>query len=258
MTFGELLRAAYSADPITCGAAIGAIAVVVLSIPFRRDRVDTGYIIQVFGFFATIATVPKILYWAAERMMALPNASSTSNLSGTDLLLASGALIAIVWSAMQGLVAAFAGTKKTKSSLAAQWWQALTRRPAVWLREKFAQPIQETPEAAAERGKQLKEPTQEPKADEKTRVREHSPNAEADAKKKSCGSGGKEKSRGGARDPRTGGRRSASAAAAREKIGRACAHDECSTISSRTSASAPNGPEQSHIIWSERRRLLQR
>jgi hypothetical protein len=97
--------------------AATALLTVVIAILFRQGGVDARFIIQTFGTFATIGTVPRIVLWAAAR---ITRRQDEIDPSGTDLVLVAGGLIAIIWSAVQGLKADFAGTRG-EQSLISHW-----------------------------------------------------------------------------------------------------------------------------------------
>lgn len=143
MNFGDLLDAAYSADPIACYVAAAAIVLVAIALPFRRGGIDSRYIIQVFATFATIGTVPRIVLWGAAKLTDSP---TPPTLSGTDLVLMAGGLLAIVYSGIQELVGAFAGERKE-----VRGWRAIASRVFPKKFPPTTEELRETKEAAAER-----------------------------------------------------------------------------------------------------------
>jgi hypothetical protein len=152
MTLGQLLDAARAVDPIAFYVAAIAMLIVVAAILFRRGGVDARFIILVFAISATIGTIPKIALWAAAHFAKSPN---PPELSGIDLVVAGGGLLAIIWSAAQELLALFVGGQ-TEPSLAAKWWR---RRLATVASNKLpkwfpqSEPREETPEAKAARAR---------------------------------------------------------------------------------------------------------
>ncbi len=148
MSASALLRAALTADPIAFSMAAVALALVAAAIPFRRGGVDARFIIQVFSILATIGTIPRIALWVGVQ---ISNARSPFDLSGTDLVLAAGGLVAIVWSAIQELFSIFVGDRK-EPSLVDRWWQ--TTEASKLLSKLFrrqTEQVEETPEAKAAR-----------------------------------------------------------------------------------------------------------
>lgn len=109
----KLLQLAFVADPIACFAAGMAIAISLIGVLFRRGGGDARFIIEIFGAFATLGTVLKMILWVG----AVLTSTSATPPGGTDLVLALGALFAIMLVSMQGLTSSLSGPERRLSML---------------------------------------------------------------------------------------------------------------------------------------------
>ncbi|MCB9689732.1 MAG: hypothetical protein H6735_32135 [Alphaproteobacteria bacterium] len=157
MKLADIIEHAYAADPIACYVGLAALVLVLLAFPFRRGGIDARYIIQVFATFATIGTVPRLVLWAARSMMGQPDPALEP--SGTDAVLALGALLAIVYSGAQELYASFVDAKGDASNASRAWaslaekWSPVATISAWFAPKTSAIPAKETVAAAAMREK---------------------------------------------------------------------------------------------------------
>ncbi len=115
----QLAEIAWKADAVSVSACAVAIFVLLVASVRRGGGIDQGYIIDVFSIVATIGTALKLAFWMSESVQGNDPAAP----GGTDLLLAVGALIAILYGALQQLGISTTGdaTKASLGSRAYRW-----------------------------------------------------------------------------------------------------------------------------------------
>lgn len=147
MSSAELVDAAYAADPVACWVFLVGCCAIAGAFVFRRGGVNARFIIQVFAALATIGALPKIVLWVIASMM--PGAIY-EKLSGTDIVLLSGGLIAVLYTITQELLDIFSGAS-SEPSVATRWLDTarpyLPDFPRVLRRPTPGQPVEETENA---------------------------------------------------------------------------------------------------------------
>lgn len=151
---GALTGTAYAADPITCWAAGLAVFWLVGGIVVRKGGLTATFIIETFGAAATIATIPKIVWWVACVLQGKEQSQLPSPPSGTDCLLAAGGLLAIVHTVILGMAKGLDGESGKQSLLdrAGNALSTVTSGLASWRPGRAAITVsEETSAAQAER-----------------------------------------------------------------------------------------------------------
>lgn len=99
----ETVMGWFNHDRVVASSLAASVLVVLLGVPFRAKSVDPKFIIDVFAYVATIASCVKLLLW----VLAAMSGESKEAPTGTDLLLVSGAIFAVIWTSMGGMREAF-------------------------------------------------------------------------------------------------------------------------------------------------------
>jgi hypothetical protein len=110
----ELLARAWDADPIvTFFVALAVVATLVGGL-VRPKGPDARFVIDVFAYVATLASVTRALTWALRRLAGVAQIDAAPG--GTDILLVIGSFGAIFLVSVQGLASLMGGSSEDAPS----------------------------------------------------------------------------------------------------------------------------------------------